>query len=453
MFFLKKSNFILFFSLLAIVATASLLFIINSSPTDTAQAGSEHNVGGWAWADATGWVSFNCTNKACRNVGWQGQFCSTDADCGGQAASCLNDCTITGKNYGVNLDLNTGIFSGYAYSANSGWVSFQETPPETTWRASCQNPGACTGACSACFNNSTGKVYGWANIINLGDNGWIKLSDDSNPLWADKGVKIASDGAFSGWAWHNNDAGSGTGWLSFNCADAGAGGCSGHDYHVQGNIIGQPQAVSVTQALDNKCSGLKVQWDVPVWGAAGFQIIRDGTQITTGAGTCKEWPLAGGVCTDLGLSPGATYQYVVRACNDASCALYSDSAPANGKTNAVCEVSFGAPASGICPNKINLTWNTPAGTVTSYHVYRCDATAQIAAYCDDNLNYAQAGGDCWDTTNTNCTDEVPLADKSHRFYYKVAGYNSAVPEEGDWSDKTGPDVACPKSPIWEEVKP
>ncbi|MCK9578933.1 MAG: hypothetical protein M0Q92_00595 [Methanoregula sp.] len=453
MSFFKKLGFILSFCLLAIIA-ASFIFVADQAPTKQVNASIADNVSGWAWNSNIGWVSFNCTNKACRNIGYQGNFCTTDADCGGAASSCMSDCSL-GTNYGVTIDLATGNLSGYAYSSNSGWVSFQETPPETTFRASCQTPSACTGACSACYNSSNGKVFGWAKIINMGDNGWTKLSDDTDSDWVNKGVQINSSGAFTGWAWNANSDGTGIGWISFNCADANAGGCSGHDYHVQANIISQPQNVAVTQAVGSKCSGLKVQWDVPVTGAAGFKIFRDGTQIIADSGTCDEWPLTGGVCTNLGLTANTTYAYKVRACGDEVCAMYNDSASVSGKTNAVCEVTFGsAPATGICPNQINLSWLAAVGSPTSYHIYRCDITGQAAGFCDNEANYAQAGGNCWDTTSTSCTDEVlPLTSKSHQMYYKIAGYNNTVPEEGEWSDKIGPYVACPKKPIWEEVKP
>jgi len=458
---LKKFGFILSFCLLAGIA-ASFIFIADPQPTKTAQAGSEHNISGWAWNDNTGWVSFNCTNKACRNAGYQGNFCASDSDCGGVAASCLSDCAVTGKNYGVNIDLSTGIFSGYAWSQNSGWISFQETPPETAFSDSCQTPSACTGACSACYNSDSQKVFGWAKIINMGDDGWIKLSDDSNTYWAGKGVQINSSGAFTGWAWNANSDGTGIGWISFNKKDCDTDGnnkvdvaCGGdnsttavYDYYVQASIVAQPQNVTVTQSIGSKCSGLRVQWGTPVTGADGFYVYRDGAKVSTylSSGT--------NVFNNTGLNYNQTYGYIVRACGDETCAMYNDSISVSGKTNAVCEVSFGStPAVGICPNQINLSWLAATGSPTSYHVYRCDATGQVADYCDNNANYSQAVGNCWDTANITCTDEVPVANKSHQMYYKVAGYNSAVPEEGDWSDKIGPYVACPKKPIWEEVKP
>ncbi|MEA3464066.1 MAG: PKD domain-containing protein, partial [Patescibacteria group bacterium] len=57
-------------------------------------------------------------------------------------------------------------------------------------------------------------------ILSLGDDGWLKMSDDSVADWNGKGVKInIATSDFSGWAWNGNDNGTGIGWVSFNCAD------------------------------------------------------------------------------------------------------------------------------------------------------------------------------------------------------------------------------------------
>jgi hypothetical protein len=50
---------------------------------------------GWAWSDAYGWISFNCSNH------------------GGCSPS-----------YSVTVNSNTGVFSGYAWNDIAGWISF-----------------------------------------------------------------------------------------------------------------------------------------------------------------------------------------------------------------------------------------------------------------------------------------------------------------------------------------
>lgn len=51
---------------------------------------------GYAWSDAYGWISFNCSNHS---------GCGT-------------------SNYSVTINPNTGVFSGYAWNDVLGWISF-----------------------------------------------------------------------------------------------------------------------------------------------------------------------------------------------------------------------------------------------------------------------------------------------------------------------------------------
>ncbi len=149
---------------------------------------------GYAWTDTVGWISFSGT--------------ATD-----------------GSPYSVNLDPDTGDFSGNAWSSDIdtapnpdqggiGWISFDRSrtgnPPADPYRL--------TAGAIAKVDLVTGNVTGWARALaactqdalgNLvpaqcaqnsnagGWDGWIKLSDTwTNP------VKInPSDGKFSGYAW------------------------------------------------------------------------------------------------------------------------------------------------------------------------------------------------------------------------------------------------------------
>ena len=74
-------------------------------------------------------------------------------------------------NYGVNIDESTGIFSGYAWSDNIGWISFNEAD-----LTSCPS-----GTCRGELDFLTDEVSGWAKTINTGDgwDGWIILRDDA----------------------------------------------------------------------------------------------------------------------------------------------------------------------------------------------------------------------------------------------------------------------------------
>ena len=107
-------------------------------------------------------------------------------------------------NYGVAVDVTnrfvngTGLFSGYAWSDNIGWISFNTV-----------NLSGCpSGACSAQIDWSTGKVTGWAKALaadNNGWDGWISLSGDGTyPYGA---VVDRVTGAFSGFVWGSDVVG------------------------------------------------------------------------------------------------------------------------------------------------------------------------------------------------------------------------------------------------------
>jgi hypothetical protein len=182
-----------------------------------------------------------------------------------KVAKCLNaDCTSVFKDgcggnddattpiipYGVKIDWPTGNFSGYAWSSNVGWVSFNRK----TCNGGADNGKGCIQASDcdgsvpceltgpgaagvppgppydgsedfiANYNSGTGAVTGWAKTLSLGDDGWIKLSDAS---WSN-GVTInGTSKEFKGWAWNGNDvANTGIGWISFshlNCDTNGNG--------------------------------------------------------------------------------------------------------------------------------------------------------------------------------------------------------------------------------------
>ncbi len=179
-------------------------------------ASASHNINGWAWSSNIGWVSFNCTNDS---------------------PPCVN------SNYGVNVDLITGHFSGYAWSSNVGWISFNEIgAPDYVFNANCATAGSCSASnsCTACYNWTDSKVYGWGKIIAMGDNGWIKFND----AWAN-GVTIdQATNSFLGWAWNANDNESGIGWLSFNCSNDSS--CGVSNYKVAADINRPPSVTDMT---------------------------------------------------------------------------------------------------------------------------------------------------------------------------------------------------------------
>ena len=120
------------------------------------------------------------------NIGWISFNCNDSNSC-------------AQVEYGVSVDSGTGLFSGFAWSENIGWISFN-----TSDLAGCP-----FGTCEA---RLTGSVYpktvtGWAKVISTGS--WISMSSTTAPVY---GVSMAGDGSFSGYSWDSDTIG----WISWS---------------------------------------------------------------------------------------------------------------------------------------------------------------------------------------------------------------------------------------------
>ncbi|HHE76463.1 MAG TPA: hypothetical protein ENL27_00525 [Candidatus Parcubacteria bacterium] len=147
--------------------------------------------------------------------------------------------------YGVNIDPTTGYLSGYAWSENIGWISFNRGDSDTG--APPESDPCPTGGCIAKVDDpdNLGKeekvsLVGWARVLSVKDNpdnsgnwdGWIKLND-KNGSW---GVTIDENGDWHGWAWSDMVLG----WISFNSQEGG-----GASYKVTTKLNPSPQTLLV----------------------------------------------------------------------------------------------------------------------------------------------------------------------------------------------------------------
>lgn len=240
--FFKK--FILFVSIsFSAMIIASFIFVAeqpNNDFTKFAKADTSDNLIGYAWSENIGWVSFNCMNRHQFCANDLSVMCDTDSDCvtAGVGGVCANECS--NSNYGVNVAAD-GSFSGYAWSPNVGWISFDPAGPYP------QLPDT-----SVRYDSGTGQVTGWAKIIGLNDNGWMKMSGS----WTD-GVSM-NNYIFHGWSWNEGNDGSGMGWLSYNCEDNGAGGCNaGSTYQVFMNQIPTVSNLGTIDSIYCDSNGIK----------------------------------------------------------------------------------------------------------------------------------------------------------------------------------------------------
>ncbi|MFH1112210.1 MAG: hypothetical protein V1712_04070 [Patescibacteria group bacterium] len=187
-----------------------------------------NNVKGWAWSGNTGWISLNSQNCIKLNVG-----------------RALEDyiCDITPNvDYGVRLLVNPdgtgGEIKGYGWSQNLGWICFGDGQGDNTKGCSGPSPDDSPLIIEfLCKNNlnqvvtcntpgiGNPKLTGWGKILNLGEEGWIKLSGAIGG-GGSYGVRLAFEDPINqveftqlqGWMWQNaGGTGSsdayGVGWI------------------------------------------------------------------------------------------------------------------------------------------------------------------------------------------------------------------------------------------------
>lgn len=200
--FIKKR--ILFFLFPVFIGLAIFTYF-KILPLKNIEAGAGQNVTGFAWSSNLGWISFNSNNCDADDSGFSNAV----------PAGCPSVITPI-SNYGVHITDNgaTGIFSGYAWSSNVGWINFN--PADLS---SCPTAPSCQ---QASVDKITGQVSGWAKILNTND--WLRLRGNGCNVSISKGT-----GDFYGWAW----GGETIGWVSFNCNQAETGSiCPSANYKI-----------------------------------------------------------------------------------------------------------------------------------------------------------------------------------------------------------------------------
>ena len=218
----------------AIVILTGVISFLNfkrDNAVKPVMAGVGNNVSGFAWSSSIGWISFNSTD--CDTDG-DGFYEGSGEEGGVPPAGCPT--SGTAQNYGVTLNKSTGNISGYAWSQSVGWISFNRCGTDDNCMTSDGDTGnppfapynTGSGAIAR-YNSANGEITGWAKILSMGDSGWIKLRKNSGDSGSVYGVSLNSDD-FSGWAWNDDENGSGIGWISFNCANTG--GCGSSAYKV-----------------------------------------------------------------------------------------------------------------------------------------------------------------------------------------------------------------------------
>jgi len=122
------------------------------------------------------------------NIGWISFNCTNQGSCGT-------------ADYGVTIE-QSGKFSGYAWSENIGWIDFSPSSPYPAF----------PNYSAKIISND--QIVGWARTLSHGDgwDGWIKMNGD------DYGVSLnTGSGDLSGYAWSDMVIG----WIKFNGTNYG----------------------------------------------------------------------------------------------------------------------------------------------------------------------------------------------------------------------------------------
>lgn len=187
----KRAFLSIFFFVLAVVGVTSLKHVM---------AGNAESALGWMWGGmdavsggntALGWLSANSRN------------CDVNGDGTVDVATCPAGAI---PNYGVNIPAASGSLSGYAWSENYGWLSFNAA----------DIAGCPLGSCSAARNGNV--LTGWARVLSIRDagansggwSGFVSLDSATTGSILPYGVTIAGT-ILSGYAWSDE-----LGWIDFS---------------------------------------------------------------------------------------------------------------------------------------------------------------------------------------------------------------------------------------------
>lgn len=424
--------------IMAVAISSGIVYFQHRQDVNIVLAGTGENVNGFAWSENFGWISFDSMDC---DIDGDGIF-EGNGETGGSAPT---GCPTSGTafNYGVNINSADGVFSGYAWSEYAGWINFGT------------DANTCQASPADYVRLVAGQVTGFAQVVALGAEGCIKMSDSS---WSN-GVLINGSGDFSGWAWNGNGSGGivdqsagGAGWISFNSKDCDTNGndkidvaCGSddasvavNDYKVYADLTPKAPIIGVIDEIRDSCRQVQINWtDDPDNNETGYEVEASTSPMTAGGGTQ--------ICNtgsdviycigdnDINFLPDATYYFRVRAVNSFGVSSWSPDNAGKSKSIGFCPAALTEVPSYNCTG-VQLNWSQSGGGVDHYEVWRDKDSAGFVLLQDAISSSATS------TVDNDITKGV-------RYQYKV------VAQPGDeTSIITNVITPCPIMQKWIETK-
>lgn len=254
-----------FISRVIVILISALLFTTGMFlGVATSKAGYSHESNGWAWGG-----SEDLFTSTTAGLGWISMN-STDCDLGDDGTVSAAEAALTGcaegpiADYGVDTwGGGPSIASGYAWSENYGWISFNQS----------DLTGCPSGVCAARHVSGgyrlplTGMA-GWARILSLvqwgpgNQGGWVKLASESDDTISYGVTYHIRSKEFGGYAYSDE-----VGWIDFS--------------PVPDSEVGTIDVDMCDVALDeNECEGV-ISWDLRA-GNAPYEVFSETTQTILG---------------------------------------------------------------------------------------------------------------------------------------------------------------------------
>jgi len=357
------------------------------------------------------WFSKTVSAQSAGNTSgyaWSEQAGWISFNCDQSLAGGQNTCGSV--DYGVLV--GDSSLSGYAWSEVLGWISFNCDQSLAGGQNTC-------GSVDYKVENQDGALSGYAWSEQAG---WISFKDNSDSALYQVSID-SQTGVFSGYAWSEA-----LGWISFNCADTGT--CGIIDYSVKTawrGTLGQLATPGNVSHTSNQTNSINWVWDA-VLNATGYEIYLEEFGVYNPVGVSNSASFTLDTLSDGTTVLSANTKYFIKVKAIDSSGNYNDSAlsmAVGAYTSALNPQNLQVDAS--LENAIDWSWSSGGAEAGFF--------AQIKENTSVNSGWLSSDILAWQASDLNCNTNYTLQIKAKN-------------EDGDetaWQEKTGSTSACPAS--------